>query len=387
MTDNKIIHIIGIPGSGKSTLGKIIQHRFKNIHVIDADEINDDSFIELYTKNPEFKKMINENTGDPQDMHIELNNHKLNDKLKNQNSHILILGNIDLKLDIDLKYILDTPLGLNYKQVNIKAIRDICNNKSSIKDLYKNEYPVSVIYAMSYYKYKIRSGFPYDIEDIQNHIQMISSNNNDYRLLSGQNILDELDKHIELIYNKNKLKYTLVHVTGPKSSGKTTLAKELQLIYGDIMHIIDLDELFIEFNTYPNTEHHSMSYQEYISKYINDHKDKPVILLGLDAGLCISSSINIKADHKIFIDIESDKLLEQRFYSQVTRLHERKKELFTEWKDNHEKIQKKLLRFVDIEEWIKMNVKCKDYYTKKGYQMVHYDNIINKITKIMFMNN
>jgi len=53
-----IISITGTSGSGKSTMGDIIKNRFKNVMVIDTDDIDDKSFIHLFETNQEFKQMI-----------------------------------------------------------------------------------------------------------------------------------------------------------------------------------------------------------------------------------------------------------------------------------------------------------------------------------------
>lgn len=54
----QIIVITGPSGCGKTTIGKIIENRYKNVSVIDTDDIDDSTFDELYHHDKKYKKLL-----------------------------------------------------------------------------------------------------------------------------------------------------------------------------------------------------------------------------------------------------------------------------------------------------------------------------------------
>lgn len=55
----------------------------------------------------------------------------------------------------------------------------------------------------------------------------------------------------------------------------------------------DLDDLFGEWTS---THINKMDYQEYIYKFIESHNNKPLVLVGLDADLCLGPRYNPKLE-------------------------------------------------------------------------------------------
>ena len=73
-------------------------------------------------------------------------------------------------------------------------------------------------------------------------------------------------------------------------------------------------------------------YQEFINIFIKENSDKPLILTGLSAERCIgemndedNTFYEINTDYKYLIKINENDILKQRFFRQVSKLNDRKK--------------------------------------------------------------
>lgn len=408
MTDilNKPIVITGASGSGKSTIGKIIQHRYKDVHVVDTDDIDDASFFELLDNNKYFRDLIEAGSKDVFKLHFELNIKKRDQIIKDYAPHktVIFVGmTLDFK-DIDhIGIFLDTPAEFNFRVVNKRTLTDICQNSTKLTKLIDTESP-QLISPLILFEYKIRQRFPVNFDEITIHIQRMKKHFADigYEILSGQHVIDYLNTiltpliSIHNINNKEK-ENIIIHVAGVQGSGKSHMGEKLNLYYGDIVYVKDLDMLYAEFITDDLT-----NYQGYIDDYIMKHSDRPIIFVGLDADIClgpkqsindkgknkdknkdINTFYNLHANHKFFIDISDQKVVEQKLRRQIQKIHDRIDDFIELWIQSPQLMQEKLIRYVDIGEWLNTNPKCKAHYIERGYDIMTYDEILDKIKEIM----
>lgn len=385
----KIFLITGPSGSGKSTLGQIIRYRFNNVHVIDLDDIDDSSFKELYYNNEEYKEYVKNGSDKAYELHESLNKKKIDKIIKDYpNTNLLFVGLSIPFNNIDhIGYFLDTSSELNYRRINDRLIQDICKKSNNLSDLYLNE-DISYIDLITLYEYKVRLHFPTSYDDVKNRLDTMrdQSKKRGYLNMTGKEILKDLEKY--LILNIKKLKNNkqlIIHVSGAQGSGKTYLGKKLKTYYGDMINVKDLDDLWHDF-----IDNDLTNYQGFIDKYIQEHIDKPIIFVGLDSSKCLGPTnkktddyYNFHTNHKFYININDNDILRQRFYRQINKLSEKRDWFFENWLNNPDKIQDKLIRYIDITNWKKTNKVCKDIYLERGYKMLSYNDILDKIHKIL----
>jgi hypothetical protein len=194
-------------------------------------------------------------------------------------------------------------------------------------------------------------------------------------------------------YKKYKTKYlnlrrlddqnVVVHIAGPQGSGKTTMAKLLKTRFTDNIYVTDLDDLR---NSY--TANEQQTYQFFIDEYIKSHSDKPLMLVGVDANLCLGPSdiitdYNFNTKYKYYIDNPLEQTLKQRFFRQISKLCDRKEEFFNSYLNSTNKIQEKLFRYVNINEWKENTIKCNELYKQRQYIFISFDDIYQKVTDLL----
>lgn len=176
----------------------------------------------------------------------------------------------------------------------------------------------------------------------------------------------------------------IIHIAGAQGSGKTTMGSKLLKKYKDKIYVKDLDELSSE-NKYSN------NYQKFIDEFIESHKDKPLIFVGLDAELCLGSMedsdvvYDLHATHKFYIMTSKD-VLKQRFFRQIEKLSDRREWFFDQYLKNPDFIQNKLFRFVDLNAWIVNNEKCDKLYISRKYEFLDYDSLYKNVCKKININ-
>jgi N-acetylglutamate synthase-like GNAT family acetyltransferase len=178
----------------------------------------------------------------------------------------------------------------------------------------------------------------------------------------------------------------LIHISGSQGSGKTTLGEKLKQIFDDNIYMEDLDILFSKFGGQSEIK----DYQQYIYNYISGHNDKPLILVGLDADLCLGPTDNpklegydIPTEHKYYIDIDEDENLRQWFFRQVGKLNGRMEWFWSEYEKDNKKTQDKLFRYVDIDGRKKNIKECIKLYESRNYKFLDRDIILEKCKKLI----
>lgn len=161
-----IIHIDGLTGSGKTTLGKKISSQL-NVDVIDIDDIHTINAVNLLSK---YDFDINQIDVVKCQTYIEFNNELLkkfmdellkinqvdfNKKLENyKDSNIIITGNLEnIVINADKGYYIKIDNEIHYKQYNIKIIEEIYKNYDEIKKILNSDislYKKRIIIAIKY---------------------------------------------------------------------------------------------------------------------------------------------------------------------------------------------------------------------------------------------
>jgi adenylate kinase family enzyme len=394
MKKHSILLITGLSGSGKSTIGKIIEYRFKNVLLVDTDDIDDKSFTYLFENNSEFKNMVKSGTGEPHKIHEKMNFAE-RDKIieNNPDKNIVFVGMTVPLNNVDhVGYFLDTPTELNFRFINRRTIRDICKNSQELEEMYSHEDP-AFIDVFTLFKFKIRRRFPIAYDDIkqQNAKMKEKYASLGYKIMTGQEIIDDLknknilEPSIKLSNAMNE-KLLIMHIAGAQGSGKSHMGEKLKLYVGDLIYVKDLDILYSEFHEKKLTE-----YQKYIDEYIKTHYDKPIIFVGLDANICLGPKNNnkdkqfydLRANHKFYIDLPDDQILKQRFFRQIQKLEDRRNELFTMWENDSKNTQDKLFRYLNLDEWQKNNEECRKHYEQRGYELLSYANVFTRIHSLL----
>lgn len=152
-----IIHILGKPGSGKTTLGKRLS-KLQNTVVLDTDNIDDPNSLKLLSKY-DFKnqKNINNYFAELQ----KLDQEDLNKFIeKNKNKNIILTGFLfGMNVNVDKGYYIKIDDDLHYKQFNLRTLENIKNHYNLIKKLLKMDIPRKKLERYIQIKAEIRGPF------------------------------------------------------------------------------------------------------------------------------------------------------------------------------------------------------------------------------------
>ena len=190
----------------------------------------------------------------------------------------------------------------------------------------------------------------------------------------------------------------IIHICGPVASGKSTLAKLLKKKHKNNVVIIDLDDLF---NKFIKTHKFTIkSYQKYIDQFIETHKHKPIILIGINQDMGRSRNLyNLHPNYKLFINLNVKENVKRRFIRDYKNnvdnfflwnydnSNPSSEKIYNMWIDN-EKIKTKNLQNIIKE--ISPNglekdiIQFRNQYKKLGYKFMTSDTIVKFINKQVY---
>ena len=181
----------------------------------------------------------------------------------------------------------------------------------------------------------------------------------------------------------------IIHISGPQGAGKTTLGNKIKEKYNDMIYMKDLDDLYDEFinikkiswNDFKNQKEIHDDCQEFINNFIKKNSNKPLIIVGLCTkceGNMNDTFFNIDTKYKYLIKNENDNTLRQRFLREVSRLNDNKEIFFNDWLKDNNKIQEKLLKYINLNKWKSDSIVCNTIHKKYKYKLMNINNIYKK---------
>lgn len=198
MTERIIVHIDGLPGSGKTTLGQKL-NKLNNVHVIDTDDISDKNVIEMLNK-ADHKKL--QDLKEQSKLIDKLNAKNIDDTiaiLGSRKEHVLVfIGNAIPFLEkySTHKYFLDINMLELFKRINLRTLNSIVENKAGIEKTLKNTTNAFITESMCMAKYKIRLSFPASFHYLEDRIFGAKkyADEHNYVSLSDANLYKAIEK-------------------------------------------------------------------------------------------------------------------------------------------------------------------------------------------------
>lgn len=156
-----IIHIDGLSGTGKTTLGKNISSQLK-ISVIELDDISDHNIHKIiskynydinqitFDKNQRYSEFTSKLFENFTDELLKLNQIDFDKKLENyKDKNLLITGCIhNMVINIDKGYFIKLDNEIHYKQQNSRHLDRIYENSEEIKEILNSN--ISLYYKQKY---------------------------------------------------------------------------------------------------------------------------------------------------------------------------------------------------------------------------------------------
>jgi adenylylsulfate kinase-like enzyme len=191
-----IIHVSGPSGSGKTTLMNNL--KCDNCLVYDTDDLINELMTKLYKSNEYKNFILNDNV---HEFKMKLNSKILkliftilNTASKSHKNIIFIGMTIDVYSLAEYKYIINLDPKENYIRRNIRELNTLCNNKTKIEKLLKNNDPIEFSYEIAHniqHGTKIISRYGEEIKKI--NMMRAEHQQYGYILLPADQIINEIN--------------------------------------------------------------------------------------------------------------------------------------------------------------------------------------------------
>ncbi len=161
-----IIHITGVSGSGKTSLGNKLRRTAKNTVVIDTDDIDDKNATDIIENKKYNSYFCEKKMNKFFDLRAKMNYSdvkKIIKQCEDSNKTLIFIGlSFYGKADpinyADYKYYIDIEPEENFRYVTSRNIDDVCKECKNLKSLMKKETNPYKIQMLILHKYKIRGG-------------------------------------------------------------------------------------------------------------------------------------------------------------------------------------------------------------------------------------
>ena len=206
--------------------------------------------------------------------------------------------------------------------------------------------------------------------------------------------MDTKQKYIK--YKNKKQSKLIIHISGPSGSGKTTLGNKLKDKFGDVIVVMDFDDIFNDFmniNKYEwGYKFDPSQYQKYIDDRIDEIK-KPLVLVGLNLDMWHNPYhyYESRAQYKFYIDIPAEMVLKQKFDRTIDScfghwFRDSKEEIFKNLMNNETETIKDILKGFEKNfrlSWMKNEIdEWNRDYKKMGYRFLSREDIFREIVNL-----
>lgn len=201
-----IVHIDGVSGAGKTTLGNKLS-KLKNVVVIDTDDIDDKNAMKLLNDSKCNWMWNDKNIGKFNKEKDALNRDVVKKIiLKNKHKTIIFVGLTITPPKANKKYFIKSNVDVVYNRLGKRTLHTICKNKESINKLYnmKNK---DKSFLLLLYKYKVRGPLPYP-EELKKDIfyRTKKARKKKYTVMDVDDIYDEIVVLLHQDEEEKKLK-------------------------------------------------------------------------------------------------------------------------------------------------------------------------------------
>ena len=155
-----IIHINGLPGSGKTTLGKELSN-ILNIDVVDTDDIHHVNALKILSKYNFETDQLDREYRDYHHELLEINQEDLNEIIeKYTDKNLIITGDAHgMIINTDKGFYIKIDIDLHYKQYNMRLLESINEHYDDIKEKLNSDISTQKKEIEICIKYKISGPF------------------------------------------------------------------------------------------------------------------------------------------------------------------------------------------------------------------------------------